>query len=60
MALSIVTAQERLATANQKTTIAIFGPSGFGKTYLARGLSPQDTLVIDLEAGMKAPLLQRF
>ncbi len=54
MALSIVTAQERLATANLKTTIAIFGPSGFGKTYLARSLPPQDTLVIDLEAGMKS------
>jgi hypothetical protein len=54
MALRIVTADERLSEANQKTTIAIFGPSGVGKTSLARTLPPKETLVIDLEAGMKS------
>ena len=54
MALRIVTADERLSEANQKTTIAIFGPSGAGKTSLARTLPPNKTLVIDLEAGMKS------
>ena len=34
MALHIVTAEERLAEANSKTTVAIFGPPGVGKTSL--------------------------
>ena len=34
MPLHIVTADERLAAANSKTTIAIFGPPGVGKTSL--------------------------
>ena len=34
MALHIVTAEERLAEANSKTTLAIFGPPGIGKTSL--------------------------
>ena len=34
MALHIVTADERLAEANSKTTVAIFGPPGVGKTSL--------------------------
>jgi hypothetical protein len=54
MVLRIVTADERLSASNQKTTLAIFGPSGVGKTYLARSLPPQETVVIDLEAGMKS------
>lgn len=54
MALRIVTADERLSEANQKTTVAIFGPSGVGKTSLARTLPPKETVVIDLEAGMKS------
>src|SRR4051812_34093257 len=54
MALRIVTADERLAVANTKTTVAIFGPSGVGKTSLARTLPPAETVVIDLEAGMKS------
>jgi hypothetical protein len=54
MALRIVTADERLSASNQKTTLAIFGPSGAGKTYLARALPPKETVVIDLEAGMKS------
>ena len=54
MALRIVTADERLAVANAKTTVAIFGPAGVGKTSLARTLPPTETIVIDLEAGMKS------
>ena len=54
MALRIVTADERLAIANAKTTVAIFGPAGAGKTSLARTLPPDETVVIDLEAGMKS------
>jgi hypothetical protein len=54
MALRIVTADERLSEAGSKTTMAIFGPSGVGKTSLLKGLPPQDTLCIDLEAGMKS------
>ena len=54
MALRIVTADERLAVANAKTTVAIFGPAGAGKTSLARSLPPSETVVIDLEAGMKS------
>ena len=54
MGLRIVTADERLAIANAKTTVAIFGPAGAGKTSLARSLPPAETVVIDLEAGMKS------
>ena len=54
MALRIITADERLAVANTKTTVAIFGPAGVGKTSLARTLPPAETVVIDLEAGMKS------
>lgn len=54
MGLRIVTADERLAVANAKTTVAIFGPAGAGKTSLARSLPPVETVVIDLEAGMKS------
>jgi hypothetical protein len=54
MALSLVTADQRLADANSKTTIAIFGPSGVGKTSLLKTLPPETTLCIDLEAGMKS------
>ena len=35
MALRIVSADQRLAEANGKTTVALFGPSGVGKTSLA-------------------------
>ncbi|GIX11792.1 ATP-binding protein [Elioraea sp.] len=54
MALKIVTAGERLAEANNKTTLAIFGPSGVGKTSLLKTLPARETLCIDLEAGMKS------
>ncbi|SDB57732.1 ATP-binding protein [Bauldia litoralis] len=54
MALRIVSADERLSTTNAKTTMAIFGPSGAGKTSLLKTLPPAETLCIDLEAGMKS------
>lgn len=54
MSLKIVTADERQSEANVKTTMAIFGPSGVGKTSLLRTLPPAETLCIDLEAGMKS------
>ena len=54
MTLNIVTADERLAEANAKTTMAIFGPSGVGKTSLLKTLPPETTLCVDLEAGLKS------
>jgi len=51
--LKIVKADERLA-APAKINIAIFGPSGVGKTTQARTLSDKATLFIDLEAGTLA------
>ena len=54
MTLHIVTAEERLAEANTKTTMVIFGPSGVGKTSLLWTLPPEITLCVDLEAGMKS------
>lgn len=54
MVLRIVTADERLAANRTKTTMAIFGPSGVGKTSLLKTLPPAETLCIDLEAGMKS------
>lgn len=54
MALRIVSADERLSNAGTKTTMAIFGPSGVGKTSLLKTLPPAETLCIDLEAGMKS------
>ena len=54
MALHIVTAEERLAEANSKTTVAIFGPPGVGKTSLLWTLLASTALCVDLEAGMKS------
>ncbi len=54
MALRIVTADERLSRAANKTTIALFGPTGVGKTTQLKRLSPAETLCVDLEAGMKS------
>lgn len=54
MALRIITAEERLSQAANKTTLALFGPSGVGKTSLLGGLLPDVTLCVDLEAGLKS------
>lgn len=54
MALRIVSTDERLSAVGAKTTMAIFGPSGVGKTSLLKSLPPAETLCIDLEAGMKS------
>ena len=51
--LKIVSAEERLAT-KPKVNIALFAPSGWGKTYQARTLDAATTLFLDLEAGTLA------
>ena len=53
MALHIISADERLAT-RTKVNIALFGPSGVGKTFQAHTLDPEKTLFLDLEAGTLA------
>jgi hypothetical protein len=52
--LRIVTADERLSAANNKTSFAIFGPPGSGKTFMLKSLPPAETVCLDLEAGMKS------
>jgi AAA domain len=54
MPLHIVKADDRLAEANAKTTMAIFGPPGVGKTSLLQSLLASTTLCVDLEAGLKS------
>jgi hypothetical protein len=52
MAIQIVTAEQRQASA--KTSLAIFGPFGVGKTSLLKHLPADYTLFLDIEAGMKS------
>src|SRR5690606_7971700 len=54
MALRIVSADERLSRAANKTTVALFGPTGVGKTTQLRTLPAEETVCIDLEAGLKS------
>ena len=54
MALRIITADERLSAAHNKTTIALFGASGHGKTSQLKTLPANQTLCLDLEAGLKS------
>ena len=54
MAFRIITADERLSAAENKTSLAIFGPPGVGKTTLLKSLPAEDTVCLDLEAGMKS------
>lgn len=53
MPLHIISADERMKQ-RQKVNIALFGPSGIGKTFQAQTLDPDTTLFIDLEAGTLA------
>lgn len=54
MAFRIISADERLSAAENKTSFAIFGPPGVGKTTLLKSLVPDRTVCLDLEAGMKS------
>ncbi|WP_136646581.1 ATP-binding protein [Tabrizicola sp. YIM 78059] len=54
MAFRIITADERLSAAENKTSLAIFGPPGVGKTTLLMTLPAEETVCLDLEAGMKS------
>jgi hypothetical protein len=54
MAFRIITADERLSAAENKTSLAIFGPPGVGKTTLVKSLPAEETVCLDLEAGMKS------
>ena len=51
--IKIIKADERHKIPH-KISMAIFGPSGVGKTTLARTLDPETTLFIDAEAGTLA------
>lgn len=54
MAIKVVTAEQRLSMAGNKTSMAIFGPWGVGKTSLLKTLPAPETVCIDLEAGLKS------
>lgn len=54
MPVRIVTADERLSAAANKSSLAIFGPPGVGKTSLLKTLPVEPTVCLDLEAGMKS------
>lgn len=54
MAIRIISADERLEQLRNKNTFLITGPSKIGKTSLLRTLPPEDTLAVDIEAGMSS------
>jgi AAA domain-containing protein len=54
MSLRIITADARLKEARGKTTVALFGPTGVGKTFMLKSLPEQLTLCVDFEAGLKS------
>jgi hypothetical protein len=54
MSIRIITADERLSVAENKTSLAIFGPPGVGKTTLLTTLPAEETVCLDLEAGLKS------
>jgi hypothetical protein len=54
MTVRIISAAERLSAAENKTSLAIFGPVGVGKTSLLMTLPENSTVCFDLEAGLKS------
>lgn len=54
MTLRIITADERLSASENKTSLAVFGPPGVGKTTLIKTLPEDRAVCFDLEAGMKS------
>jgi hypothetical protein len=54
MELRIITADERLSAEENKTSLAVFGPPGVGKTTLIKTLPHEKAVCFDLEAGMKS------
>jgi hypothetical protein len=54
MSLRIITADERLREAQGKTTMALFGPSGGARPRLVKTLPAEETVCLDLEAGLKS------
>lgn len=54
MTFRLITADERLAVGYDKITGAIFGRAKVGKTTLVKSLRSDETLFINLEAGMKS------
>lgn len=54
MALRIISAEERLREAQGKTTMALFGMSGAGKTTLVKTMPDEVTVCLDFEAGLKS------
>ena len=54
MPLELITADQRLAETNNKTSLAIMGRHKIGKTSLVLTLDPGNTLFCNLEAGMKS------
>ena len=54
MAVRIITADERMSATENKTSLAIFGPPGVGKTTLIKTLPADKAVCFDLEAGMKS------
>eukprot|EP01030_Chromulinospumella_sphaerica_P032035 gene32035-32731_t len=54
MSLKIITAEERLSQSTLRSSCAIFGPPGVGKTHLLTTLPARQTVCFDLEAGLKS------
>ena len=54
MTVRIITADERLSASENKTSLAIFGPPGVGKTTLITSMPEEKAVCFDLEAGMKS------